>query len=257
MRQYFLVAIFTMLSLSVAAQGTHERSEYSIKTTKTLTAEGDVQSVTLSVCLDEQVVKEYTYELTPPVYANQAEIIGTITEEDINFDGYPDVDVYLGYMGGFSNNTYHEALLWDQSQHFFVEPEGYSGIGEPQAVSGQKYIYTVLSDGPDHRVTSFYRWKGNILEQIRTHTWAIESDEYVDFDGLMLLPAYRFDAKLDGKIPVNIVFQKTDDDDIVAGYIYYPKAKHPAPILIAGYVARSSGRTADGAVFVPSALPQV
>ena len=66
---------------------------------------------------------------------------------------------------------------------------------------------------------------------------SVISEQPVNFDGLLDLPCYRFDAKLDGRIPVIIVFQKYDDR-IVAGYIYYPKAKHPSPIMIAGSVSK-------------------
>lgn len=55
--------------------------------------------------------------------------------------------------------------------------------------------------------------------------------------GLLDLPCSRFDAKLDGRIPVIIAFQE-NKDDVVAGYIYYPKAKNPAPIMVVGYVTR-------------------
>ena len=47
---------------------------------------------------------------------------------------------------------------------------------------------------------------------------------------------YHFQGKMGGKVSVELVFQKFEDgdEDIVAGYIYYPKAKNPAPILIVG-----------------------
>ena len=41
------------------------------------------------------------------------------------------------------------------------------------------------------------------------------------------------EAKLNGRTPVIIAFQK-NEKDIVAGYIYYPRAKNPAPIMIKG-----------------------
>ena len=46
---------------------------------------------------------------------------------------------------------------------------------------------------------------------------------------------YRYDAKLDGRIPVTIALQE-DNGTHVAGYIYYPKAKNPAPIMVIGSV---------------------
>lgn len=44
-----------------------------------------------------------------------------------------------------------------------------------------------------------------------------------------------FKALMNGKIPVEVMFQTTRNQDgewMTAGYLYYPKAKNPAPILI-------------------------
>ena len=54
------------------------------------------------------------------------------------------------------------------------------------------------------------------------------------------LQYYRFDTKLDGRIPVSIVFEK-DRNNIIGGYIYYHNAKNPAPILIAGTTTTYNG----------------
>lgn len=45
---------------------------------------------------------------------------------------------------------------------------------------------------------------------------------------------HAFKAMLNGKIAIEVAFQTTNDDGNwqTAGYIYYPKAKSPAPILI-------------------------
>ena len=42
-----------------------------------------------------------------------------------------------------------------------------------------------------------------------------------------------FEGKLDGKTAVRVAFEE-NADKIVAGAIYYPKAKNPAQILIVG-----------------------
>lgn len=231
---FILLSLFSVMGMQ--AQTRYERKDFTFKTTKVKDANGEISHVKLGTYAGGKLVKEYSFELTAPVSEDMAETIGHISEEDINFDGYPDLDIYLGYFGGFANNTCHEGLLWDQKKHCFVEAEDYNGIGEPMIDSEKKYITTVLSDGPDKRVTTYYRWNGNKLQEYLTNTWAIEDDDYVNFDGVLNLPCYRFDAKLDGRIPVNIVFQKTADDDIVAGYIFYPRAKNPAPIMIVGSV---------------------
>ena len=231
-----VVALWLCVATGAQAQ-TYERKDFTFKSEKIKNAEGEVSEVKVGAYVGKKLIKEMTYELEPALSEDLAKYVGTVSESDLNFDGYPDADIYLGYMGGFANNTHHEALLWDQSQHAFVEAEGYGEIGEPVVDEEKEYIQTTLSAGPDHRVTTYYRWQGNKLQEYLTNTWAIEGDEYVSFEGLLNYPCYRFDAKLDGRIPVNIVFQRTDDD-IIAGYIYYPKAKTPAPILIVGSVTR-------------------
>lgn len=55
---------------------------------------------------------------------------------------------------------------------------------------------------------------------------------------------YRYDAKLDGRIPVIIALQQ-NNGDIVAGYIYYPNAKNPAPIMVIGNVMQYPFDEAD------------
>lgn len=231
-----LFLVLALLSVSMAmAQKQPERKDFTIKIKKLTGPEGEVISVVVGAYVGNKLYFEKAYEMDPPIDADLAGNMGSISEEDLNFDGYPDVDIYLGYMGGFANNTWHEALLWNQALHNFEEAEDYN-IGEPTVVPEKKYIYNVLSAGPDHRVSSYYRWHGRKLVQYFTNTWAIESDDYVNFEGLLNYPCQRFDARLDGRIPVNIVFQRNENND-VAGYIYYPRAKKPAPIKIVGHAS--------------------
>jgi len=242
MRKYGLFVLLVFLPLTVHTQGSrqHQRSDYTFKSTQVKDIDGNVSHVKLALYVDGKQIDVYTYELSGPVSEPATETLGTITEDDLNFDGYPDVDVYLGCFGGFANNTIHEALLWDEDSHRFVKAEGYSYIGEPMLNSEKKYIYSVLSEGPESRVTTYYRWQGHKLVAYLNETWAIESDETTDFTGLLNYPCYRFDATLDGRIPVGIVFQ-CGDDNLLAGYIYYPKARKPAPIMIVGSVTSYDG----------------
>lgn len=62
--------------------------------------------------------------------------------------------------------------------------------------------------------------------------------------GLQAQTVYRYDAKLDGRIPVTIALQE-DNWTHVAGYIYYPKAKNPAPIMVIGSVMHYPDNEAD------------
>ena len=239
MKNYRWYIILIVLGLCVSnntqAQNTrrYERKDFTFKVTKETNADGEVNIVNLSTYAGEQLIIKYSYNVPYPLSENLSETIGLISEEDINFDGYPDIDINLGYWGaGSANNIQHEALLWDQKQHGFVTAKGYNEIGEPQLDYTNKVIFTVLNSYVDVTKT-YYRWEGNTLVEYLSYTSKIEDSEDVDYSGMLNLPLYSLKAKLNDKIPVIIAFQK-NDKDIVAGYIYYPRAKNPAPIKIKG-----------------------
>ena len=234
-----MLLLFGTLTLTAHAEKQYERKDLTVKSQQVKNKDGDVSLVKVGVYAGKTLVEEFSYELEPAIPKELAETVGTVSEDDLNFDGIADADIYLGYLGGFANNTLHEALLWDKRQHCFVKAEGYGGIGEPIVNEDTKCIQTVLSAGPDRRETSYYRWEGNRLVHYLSNTWAMDDEDVVDFSGVLNLPTYRLDGKLDGRIPINIVFQR--EDNCVAGFIYYPKAKHPAPILIAGSVMQYQG----------------
>lgn len=155
-----LVILCLCLVAGVKAQKSslYERKDFSFKMSTEKDSEGKIRTVKLHACVGSNAVSNFTFKVVVPT-----EDIGEITEPDINFDGYPDVDINLGYKGGFSNNVQHEALLWNQKKHCFEVPEGYSDIGEPQFDGEKKIIFTTLSAGPDARVTTYYRWQGSTL----------------------------------------------------------------------------------------------
>lgn len=243
----FLFLVVTLLMAAVMQAQQYKRSDFSFKATKVKTADGE-KAVKVGAYVGSKLIQEFTTELHGEPMETTAADVGKISEPDLNFDGYPDVRIYLGYYGAHPNDSYAEALIWDQKQHRFLQAEGYSELPDPMEDENRHLLTTNLRSGPDHRVTDYYRWNGHKIEHLRSDVWAIEDEDPTDFSGLLDLPCYRFDAKLDGRIPVNIVFQKQmvktshPDENIVAGYIYYPKAKHPAPILIVGSVVHYGGK---------------
>ena len=238
MKKWFLLIAAVVLAMGAQAQPKYERKDFTFKATKVKDGDGNISEITFGTYAGGKLIKEYTFELSVPLSEDLAATVGRYSEEDINFDGYPDVEVYLGYYGGFSTNTQQEALLWDQAQHQFVYPEGYAGNGELMPDEDNKYLVHTGSAGPDERYTSYYRWHGHKLVHYLDEIWAIESDDDNPISPSMTkYPLQRYNAKLDGRISVTIAFQK-NEDNTVAGYIYYPKAKNPAPIMVVGSVSR-------------------
>ena len=247
----FLVVLCLCLITGARAQNgkLYERKDFSFKITKEKNADGYVNIVKLNTYVGSQLIDKYTYEVLSPLPEDLSDGIGAVSEEDINFDGYPDIDINLGYRGaGSANNIQHEALLWNQQQHAFVKTDGYNDIGEPQLDSKNNVVFTVLNSYTDVTKT-YYRWDGNQLVEYLSETAKIEDAKVIDFSRMLNLPLYRLDAKLNGRTPVIIAFQK-DKEGIVAGYIYYPRAKNPAPIMIKGVFVKGtydlSERQPDG-----------
>ena len=57
---------------------------------------------------------------------------------------------------------------------------------------------------------------------------------FVGMQAQRIVERHAFQGTLDGKTTVRLAFE-VNGDDIVAGHIYYPKAAHPAPIMIVGF----------------------
>ena len=95
--------------------------------------------------------------------------IGSIEEEDYNFDGIPDLQVCLGPFNAFGNFVY-DAFLWDDSQHKFVRIPGYDDIiiYSPTVNASEKQIVSVWRLDNDVEIVK-YEWKnGRLVEVERT-----------------------------------------------------------------------------------------
>lgn len=87
--------------------------------------------------------------------------IGDIMEEDINFDGYPDLQVCNGPVNSFGNFTY-TAFLWNQSEHRFVEVEGFDEINSPEIYAAEQQIVGVWRLDNDVDIST-YEWRDGKL----------------------------------------------------------------------------------------------
>ena len=94
--------------------------------------------------------------------------IGDILEEDINFDGYPDLLVCNGPVNMFGNFTY-TAFLWDQESHGFLkeEVEGFDEINAPIIHPDEKHIVGVWRLDNDVDIST-YEWRDGELVLINS-----------------------------------------------------------------------------------------
>ena len=96
---------------------------------------------------------------------------GRIEEEDINFDGIPDLQICLGRWDGYWNLTY-EGFVWDKEKGVFVLVPNYSDIFNPDIFSFSDEIvgqYREWMDGAQYRTGERYKWVNG--ELVKTEEW--------------------------------------------------------------------------------------
>ena len=93
---------------------------------------------------------------------------GHIREDDINFDGYPDLMVCCGPFNSYGNFTYG-AWLWNQKLHDFVFVKGFDELFDPEFNKKDKTISSSFRMD-DHEDDAVYKWNGNELELVSSET---------------------------------------------------------------------------------------
>ena len=89
---------------------------------------------------------------------------GFVTEEDINFDGIPDLIVNTG-MTTHAQNT-QVGYVWNPITLQFYRVEAFENMVEPTFDKEKKEIYTVVRDGYEYAYFETYKWKNGVLKQV-------------------------------------------------------------------------------------------
>ena len=89
---------------------------------------------------------------------------GFVTEEDINFDGIPDLIVNTG-MTTHAQNT-QVAYVWNPVTLQFYRVEEFENLVEPDIDKEQKEIRTAVRDGYEYVYFETYKWVNGVLKQV-------------------------------------------------------------------------------------------
>ena len=92
---------------------------------------------------------------------NQDAGVGKISEDDINFDGIPDLQVSLGSMDSYGNFCY-DGYVWNEEEQCFEAVSKYSDIYNPELDKGTRTVRGVWRQGDDFEFTT-YVWKDGEL----------------------------------------------------------------------------------------------
>ena len=146
-----------------------ERNEYTFYTEVKVDEDDMVQNIILH--MDQGNGDEYIVECpnVQPLDTIFWHGFGDIEEQDINFDGWPDVQVCLGPQNSFGNHIY-DAWIWDPDDKAFVFVDNYADIPTPELDPKEKVIRGSwrLDNDYDEYV---YKWKqGRLVKISSTHT---------------------------------------------------------------------------------------
>ena len=147
-----------------------QRSDYSFRSeVRTIKEDDEVRWDSIVVYLtDAKGHTQQLYSQAQPLDTmswNKGSI-GTIEEEDWNFDGIPDLQVCTGPMNGFGNYTY-DVWLWNDKTHQFEEFNYNCEIYSPELDPANKCIVSVWRLDDDVEIVR-YKWKdGKLVESER------------------------------------------------------------------------------------------
>lgn len=120
-----------------------ERGDYSFRTelvTKMVDGFDNPQAVDIITYVTDKQTTDTLHSEPIPLDSTQWQGFGDIREDDINFDGFPDLLVCLGPFNYAGNFTY-DAFVWDNKAHKFVNVPEFSQIFDPEIIADKRKIY--------------------------------------------------------------------------------------------------------------------
>lgn len=124
-----------------------------------------MNKISVRFMADDKEVESLSFveDLNGSVNSEQEEKLEWIIEQDINFDGIPDLLVYIG-MSTRAQSLY-KAFVWNPVTRQFYEVEAFQEIQEPEFDAKAKTITSYVRD-VDGLYIETYKWKNGKLKQV-------------------------------------------------------------------------------------------
>lgn len=139
---------------------------------------------------DRIMVKGYVGNDESPYFEQEHELIEPLRDDptpeqekwvndkiDINFDGIPDLLIYLGLNAVGRVSEFYDAHIWNAEGMYFENVKGFDGIANPDIDARTKSITSVYRSGANEITEEIYKWKNGKLELTKTSTEKISDDE--------------------------------------------------------------------------------
>lgn len=137
------------------------RESCKLSTTFEKNAAGKVTHINLFTSFDKGK-KAAQIELLSPVDESFFEGVEVMKEQDLNFDGLPDVQVFKGRV---INSLYWEGFVWNPKKNKFELIDGFNRIPNASPSTHGDCILGMCEDDPTEMVLSRYEWKeGHLIK---------------------------------------------------------------------------------------------
>lgn len=174
---FVLIAVF-FVSCSVQAQD--HRSDYRFESTLAdPDSDGYFHSIKVNgyVANEKEPMFECEHELWGFVDANDAEGTTWIYDWDINFDGTPDLVIFLWRNVAGRVSEYYAAYTWNTKQNYFAQVDGFEEIANPELDPDTKTITSWERTGINEFTRQTYAWQKGKLVLIKETQGKIYEDE--------------------------------------------------------------------------------
>lgn len=173
------ISAIVLLCQSATAQKKYvpQRSDYSFRTQVCTTTDDEGETVTDSI-ITYVTNKQDTYTVvscTLPLNPEHWQGFGNIVEDDINFDGIPDLMICLGPINAFGGFTY-DGYAWDPKRHTFVKIEHFDEIFDPTFNKKDKTIVGTYRVDNEYETSTYKLEKNKVVLIKKTHE-IIDSNE--------------------------------------------------------------------------------
>lgn len=137
------------------------------------------------------MVKGYVGNDESPYFEQEHELIEPLDDDtapeqekwvndkiDINFDGIPDLLIYLGLNAVGRVSEFYDAYIWNVEGMYFEHVKGFDAIANPDIDTKAKTISSNYRSGANEMTEEIYKWKNGKLELSKSTKEKIIDDEY-------------------------------------------------------------------------------
>lgn len=178
MKKYILIFLCSVVAYGCATsikdsnnslvRGYIERSDYSFTTSLVKNEKGLVSAVNVEGLIYNGSKSHFhcRCELIQEYEARDLADVNWIGEEDINFDGIPDLMIYFGTNAVGRVSEFFDAYVWDDEKHCFEQVVGFTEIANPRFDADKKCITSTYRSDANEITISTYKWIENKLSLV-------------------------------------------------------------------------------------------